>query len=93
MKLSKTEKWGIQFFIALQVFAGCIFYLAAAATGNPNDPLSPHDFGIYLFEEKNGEKTMTQLTVNVSAQNRAGGSNTSAAVGAKFFDFGVRLTP
>lgn len=48
------------------------------ASGNPNDPLSPHDFGIYMFEEKNGEKTMTQLMPNVSAQNRTGGGLTAA---------------
>ncbi|MBA3693146.1 MAG: hypothetical protein H0W77_06865, partial [Acidobacteria bacterium] len=48
------------------------------ASGNPNDPMSPHDFGIYMFEEKNGEKTMTQLMPNVSAQNRTGGGLTAA---------------
>ena len=47
------------------------------AAGDPNDPLSPHDFGIYMFEEKNGAKVMTQLTPNVSAQNRTGGMFTS----------------
>jgi len=47
------------------------------ANGNPNDPMSPHDFGIYMFEEKNGAKVMTQLTPNVSAQNRTGGMFTS----------------
>jgi hypothetical protein len=45
--------------------------------GNPNDPMSPHDFGIYMFEEKNGAKVMTQLTPNISAQNRTGGMFTS----------------
>lgn len=43
-----------------------------------NDPLAPHGFGIYLLEEKNGAKQMTQLTPNVSAQNRTGGKWTSS---------------
>lgn len=48
------------------------------ATSDPNDPLAPHNFGIYLFEEKDGVKKMTQLTPNVSAQNRTGGLFTSS---------------
>jgi hypothetical protein len=51
---------------------------AAVGNGNPNDPMSPHGFGIYLYEENNGEKKMTQLTPNVSAQNRTGGLFTSS---------------
>jgi len=47
-------------------------------TGDPNDPMSPHDFGIYMFEERDGAKKMTQLTANVSAQNRTGGGVTAA---------------
>jgi hypothetical protein len=39
--------------------------------------MSPQDFGIYMFEEKNGAKVMTQLTPNISAQNRTGGMFTS----------------
>lgn len=50
----------------------------AAMTGDPNDPLAPHNFGIYMFEEKNGVKKMTQMTPNVSAQNRTGGMFTSS---------------
>lgn len=48
------------------------------AAGDPNDPMSPHNFGLYLFEEKDGVKKMTQLTPNVSAQNRTGGLFTSS---------------
>lgn len=51
---------------------------AAATTGDPNDPMSPHGLGIYLYEESNGVKKMTQLAPNVSAQNRTGGLFTSS---------------
>jgi hypothetical protein len=50
----------------------------AKSTGDPNDPMSPHSYGIYLFEEKGGVKKMTQLQPNVSAQNRTGGLFTSS---------------
>jgi len=46
--------------------------------GDPNDPMSPHDFGIYMYEEKKGERVMTQLLPNVSSQNRTGGGFTAA---------------
>ncbi|MEP7037784.1 MAG: hypothetical protein ABI891_05535, partial [Acidobacteriota bacterium] len=49
-----------------------------AANAEPNNPMSPHGFGIYLYEENNGEKKMTQLAPNVSAQNRTGGLFTSS---------------
>ncbi len=48
------------------------------ASGDSNDPLAPHNFGIYLFEDKDGVKKMTQLAPNVSAQNRTGGLFTSS---------------
>ena len=48
------------------------------ANGDPNDPMAPHNYGIYLFEEKEGARKMTQLTPNVSAQNRTGGNVTAA---------------
>lgn len=51
---------------------------SGSGNSDPNDPTSPHDFGIYLFEEKDGNKKMTQLTPNVSAQNRTGGGVTAA---------------
>lgn len=49
----------------------------AGAKGDPNDPMAPHDFGIYMYEEKDGTRKMTQLAPNVSAQNRTGGLFTS----------------
>lgn len=48
------------------------------ASGDPNDPMSPHSYGIYIFEDRDGAKKMTQLTPNVSAQNRTGGGFTAA---------------
>lgn len=51
---------------------------ASAATGDPNDPMAPHNFGLYLYEEKGGVRKMTQMAPNVSAQNRTGGMFTSA---------------
>lgn len=47
-------------------------------TGDPNDPMSKHGYGIYLYEERNGERKMTQLQPNVSAQNRTGGQFTAS---------------
>ncbi|MCA1608333.1 MAG: hypothetical protein LC730_02600, partial [Acidobacteria bacterium] len=57
---------------------------AAAPAGDPNDPATKHGYGIYLYEEKNGQRKMTQLQPNVSAQNRTGG-----AVTAAFTPFGL----
>lgn len=55
---------------------------AAAAgpsmSGDPNDPMAKHNYGIYLYEEKEGARKMTQLAPNVSAQNRTGGTFTSS---------------
>lgn len=48
------------------------------ASVDPNDPNAPHDYGIYLFQEIDGAKKMTQLTPNVSAQNRTGGGFTAS---------------
>jgi hypothetical protein len=50
---------------------------AVTSVGDPNDPMSKHNYGIYLFEEKDGVRKMTQLKPNVSAQNRTGGLWTS----------------
>lgn len=47
-------------------------------SGNSNDPMSPHGYGIYLFQKIDGKNKMTQLTPNVSAQNRTGGGFTAA---------------
>ena len=51
---------------------------AARTVADPNDPMAPHDFGIYLYEEPGGERKMTQLVPTVSAQNRTGGLFTSS---------------
>jgi hypothetical protein len=47
-------------------------------TGDPNDPMSLKNYGIYLYEIKDGSPKMTQLQPNVSAQNRTGGGFTAA---------------
>jgi hypothetical protein len=51
---------------------------AGRASGDPNDPMSPHNYGIYLYEERDGQRKMTQIAANVSAQNRTGGGFTAA---------------
>ena len=51
---------------------------SARGGGDPNDPMSPHNYGIYLYELKDGQPKMTQLMPNVSAQNRTGGGFTAA---------------
>ncbi len=55
---------------------------APASTGarnaDPNDPMSPHDYGIYMFEEKDGARKMTQMMPTVSQQNRTGGGFTAS---------------
>ena len=51
---------------------------STTAMGDPNDPMSKHGYGVYLFQEKNGVKKMTQLAPNVSAQNRTGGLFTNS---------------
>jgi hypothetical protein len=48
------------------------------ATGDPNDPMAKHNYGIFLYEEKDGVRKMTPLKANVSAQNRTGGMFTSS---------------
>lgn len=49
-----------------------------AASGDPNDPMSKHNYGIYLYEEKDGARKMTQVKPTVSAQNRTGGLFTNS---------------
>lgn len=51
---------------------------AGEAAGDPNDPMSKHNYGIYYYEESNGRRKMTQLMPNVSAQNRTGGLFTAS---------------
>lgn len=45
---------------------------------DPNDPASAHEAGIYLLEEKDGKKIMTQLEPSISKQTKSGGFFTSA---------------
>lgn len=59
------------------------------ASGDPNDPMAPHGYGLYLYEDKNGARKMTQLAPNVSAQNRTGGGFTAAVTP---FGLGKRKT-
>ena len=47
-------------------------------TGDPNDPMALHNYGVYMFEDKDGNRKMTQLSTSVSAQNRTGGGFTAA---------------
>jgi len=49
-----------------------------AGGGDPNDPMSKHSYGIYLYEVRGEQRKMTQLAPNVSAQNRTGGTFTSS---------------
>jgi hypothetical protein len=51
---------------------------SVGALGDPNDPMAKHNYGIYLYEEKDGVKKMTPVKANVSAQNRTGGMFTSS---------------
>lgn len=51
---------------------------AVGPTGDPNDPMAKHNYGIYLYEEKDGVRKMTPVKANVSAQNRTGGLFTSS---------------
>jgi hypothetical protein len=45
---------------------------------DPNDPTSAHEAGIYLYDEKDGKRTMTQLEPTISKQSKTGGMFTSA---------------
>ena len=45
---------------------------------DPNDPTSAHEAGIYLFEEKDGQRKMTQLEPSISKQTKSGGFLSSA---------------
>jgi hypothetical protein len=49
-----------------------------ASRTDPNDPLSSHEAGIYLYEEIDGKKKMTQLEPSVSKQTKTGGIFASA---------------
>ena len=61
--LIKLKKAGVDDAVVaamLQVKSGATTASSVAqvgtAAGDPNDPLSPHDFGIYMFEEKKRRK-------------------------------------
>jgi hypothetical protein len=49
-----------------------------AARTDPNDPLSAHEAGIYLYQETRDEKRMIQLEPSVSKQTKSGGFLASA---------------
>jgi hypothetical protein len=49
-----------------------------ASKADPNDPASAHEAGIYLLEEKDGKKMMTQLEPTISKQSKTGGVFKSA---------------
>ena len=51
---------------------------AGTAASDPNDPMSKHNYGIFLYEERAGSRKMTQLMPAVSSQNRTGGIFTSS---------------
>jgi len=51
---------------------------SVGALGDPNDPAAKHNYGVYLYEEADGQRKMTQLKPNVSAQNRTGGIFTNS---------------
>jgi hypothetical protein len=50
----------------------------AATAADPNDPAATHDIGIYFYEEKNGNRKMTEMEPNSVTQSRTGGLLTSA---------------
>jgi len=45
---------------------------------DPNEPMSAHDAGIYLYEERDGRRKMTQLEPSISKQMKTGGIFASA---------------
>ena len=62
----------------LEAKSGRTASAGASTSGDPNDPMAKHGYGIYLLEEIDGQRKMTQLAPNVSAQNRTGGMFTSS---------------
>ncbi len=51
---------------------------ASSQGGDPNDPMSKHSYGVYLYEEKDGVRKMTQIQPSMSGQNRTGGAFTAS---------------
>ncbi len=60
------------------VVSGNSAVTASAQGGDPNDPMSKHSYGIYLYEEKDGVRKMTQIQPSMSGQNRTGGAFTAS---------------
>ena len=52
-----------------------------ASRADPNDPAAAHEAGIYLYQEKDGQRKMVQLEPSVSKQSKTGGVFTSALTG------------
>jgi len=53
--------------------------VGTVSTGNPNDPMSPHDSGIYLYaKDRNGEYKLTVLEQAAYQGSKTGGLFTSA---------------
>lgn len=52
-----------------------------ASKADPNDPAAAHEAGIYLYQEKDGQRKMVQLEPSVSKQSKTGGVFTSALTG------------
>jgi hypothetical protein len=52
-----------------------------ASKADPNDPAAAHEAGIYLYQEKDGQRRMIQLDPSVSKQSKTGGVFTSAMTG------------
>jgi hypothetical protein len=48
---------------------------------DPNDPAAAHEAGIYLYQEKDGQKKMIQLEPSISKQTKTGGVFASAMTG------------
>jgi hypothetical protein len=48
---------------------------------DPNDPTAAHDAGIYLYQDKDGQRRMIQLEPSVSKQSKTGGVFASAMTG------------
>lgn len=48
---------------------------------DPNDPSAAHEAGIYLYQEKDGQKRMIQLEPSISKQTKTGGVFASAMTG------------
>jgi hypothetical protein len=47
--------------------------MATVATADPNNPASPHAIGVWVLQETNGQKTMTQLESEIPAETSHGG--------------------